>query len=89
MTKNEAIKQLKEMLTDYKDSYLGEFSEARKDVDALHMAIEALQTDIVRCGSCIHGQKILKAKEEVACDIWGGIWTENGFCSCGERRANE
>lgn len=41
--------------------------------------------DIVRCRSCIHGQKILKAKEEVACDIWGGIWIENGFCSNGER----
>lgn len=45
--------------------------------------------EVVRCGSCIHGQKILEAKEDVACDIWGGIWTENGFCSCGERRENE
>ena len=42
-------------------------------------------TEIVRCRSCIYGHKIPKAKEEIACDIWGGIWTENGFCSNGER----
>ena len=54
--------------------------------DQVFEVITSLQEEIVRCRSCIHGQKILKAKEEVACDIWGGIWIENGFCSNGERR---
>lgn len=45
MTRTEAIKQLKEMLTDYEDPCLGKFSEARKDVDALNMAIEALKRE--------------------------------------------
>lgn len=53
--------------------------------DQVFEVITSLQEEIVRCRSCIHGHKIPKAKEEFACDIWGGIWIENGFCSNGER----
>ena len=53
--------------------------------DQVMAVLARIDEGIVRCRSCIHGHKIPKAKEEVACDIWGGIWIENGFCSNGER----
>lgn len=71
-----------------KEELLRRFADFGREIpkDQVFEVITSLQEEIVRCGSCIHGQKILKAKEEVACDIWGGIWTENGFCSNGERK---
>lgn len=45
MTRTEAIKQLRDMMGDYEDPCLRKFSEAKRDVDALKMAIEALKRE--------------------------------------------
>ena len=70
-----------------KEQALRRFSYFGREIpkDMVFEVIASLQEEIVRCRSCIHGHKIPKAKEEVACDIWGGIWIEKGFCSNGER----
>lgn len=43
MTNQEAIKQLQKIKSDYGDSYLKKYSEAQKDVEALNVAIRALE----------------------------------------------
>lgn len=70
-----------------KEELLRRFADFGREIpkDIVIGIIASVKEDVVRCGSCIHGHKIPKLKEEVACDIWGGIWTENGFCSCAER----
>lgn len=41
---------------------------------------------LVRCRDCSHGHKLPGQEDEVACDIFGGIWRGPCYCSNGERR---
>ena len=72
----------------YLEEAIERFVQAGQNISkdqAIYMLNRLPYMEIVRCRECIHGHKIPKLKEEVACDIWGGIWTKNGFCSNGER----
>lgn len=79
MTREEAIKWFKENPF---------YNENHKPFS---MAIEALQTDAVRCKDCKFGQK-KKSKEFLfVCNCLEGLWVcqsvkPNDFCSYGERR---
>lgn len=69
MTREEAIKALNE----YGTLFPSDKSEA------IDMAIEALQTDIVRCGECEH-------KADNYCHKHSHEVTASDFCSYGEGR---
>ena len=87
MTREEAIQMLKALNMMLRRPDGTPISDA---CDALDMAIEALQTETVRCKDCKHGEK-QKTYEEVkfySCDFseteeW---FTEDFFCANGERR---
>ena len=96
MTREEAIQCIKHELL---------ITVNRKDLtgqaigEALNMAIQALQTDIVRCGECKHRHN------DEYCPMYGLEWHEkeddegfftiedltkdDGYCSMGERKESE
>ena len=92
MTREEAIKVI-EVVFKSKEAYKHNDSVTHQ---ALNMAIESLQTDIVRCKDCkyfkldhfdmIDGVPIIIAHE--ICTKWSGGSKTNkdGFCFMGERR---
>lgn len=60
---------------------------------AYDMAIEALQTDIVRCKDCRHKVTTKEGEynpEDIVCDYWmsDGL-EETDYCSYGERKGGE
>lgn len=91
MTKEEAIakcKSIKEYLT------AGNPIWSKEEVaEAVDMAIEALQVDLVRCGECMWQDKGENEREAWnLCAFRPWIYTptsDNHFCSCGERRSDE
>lgn len=71
MTREEAIDVLKKTL-----AYESDFAEAKR------MAIDALQTDVVRCGDCEHWNSETKGcKRNPSVEAW----YETDSCSYGER----
>lgn len=52
--------------------------------EALTMAIEALQTDVVRCKDCKHWYN--DADTGMACEFTNMGQPEDGFCNWGERK---
>lgn len=80
MTKDEAIKTLQELWRETNDSWYEE---------AYNMAIESLQTDIVRCKDCIYWQSGDMGTGEVYepyCEMLDTETDESAFCSDGQRR---
>ena len=83
MTREEAIKRLKE----YAQYSYGIWHNEEEDTKAFDMAIEALQTEVVRCGECkkqftnncymIYGKNMMR-------NLF-----DNDFCSYGERRERD
>lgn len=70
MTREEAIKTLRELWRETNDSWYEE---------VFRMAIEALQTDVVRCKDCRHHGMS-------GCPVWGDDTTEDYmWCFCGEK----
>ena len=96
MTREEAIKFWKfryENAKDYTDPHweAQERREHREYVEALRMAIEALQTEVVRCKDCRwYKQKQKNLPYNVSkryCNRSCVLATkENDYCSYGERR---
>ena len=92
MTKEEAIQDLKDILeeaTSDKDAVCYVTSE---DAEALNMAIEALQTDLVRCKVCKHQEFYYNDEESFFCKKTGmvNMHIDDGdgefWCKYGERR---
>lgn len=85
MTSEDAIKYVKEvtgMSLDWNDEHYG----------ALQMAIEALQTEIVRCKDCKHRREICPMRyiEMVGEDERIHDYSaDNGYCSWGERKGGD
>lgn len=59
--------------------------------EALDMAIEALNTEVVRCKDCRYFKKIAERSDSGLChrDIVASAWKENGYCSRGERKGGD
>lgn len=79
MTRKEAITRLKNM------AWLYGSAEREQNIEAIDMAIESLQTEVVRCKDCKH----YSVKGETTFFGWCGSWnrptSEMRFCSKGER----
>ena len=87
MTREEAIAYLKVIWNRYK----AEYEIERETLDAYHMAIEALQTDVVHCKDCIHKEHchetVAHTKEH---DGFREHWSETiEWCSRGERKGGD
>lgn len=95
MTREEAIKVLDQM----KDGFIAVrngnpvmYGFSDYAMQAFDIAIEALQTDLVRCEKCKH-------RDNFGCHnpIWGDGWAnypspyprDEDFCSYGKRRVND
>ena len=76
MTRDEIAKWLENLKDDIGKS---ENQPLWHYAEALDIAIEALQTDIVRCGECEH-------KADNYCYKHSHEVTDSDFCSYGERR---
>ena len=65
-----------------------------KEDEAIHMAVEALQVDLVRCGECKHGKVETEPRRpwegDITCklDCTDREWYKGDFCSYGERRSD-
>ena len=57
--------------------------------EALDMAIEALQTEVVRCKDCEHRDEKCGMGEHRWCKILKMSTVPNGFCSYGEPKGGE
>lgn len=63
--------------------------------EAMTMAIEALQVDLVRCGECVHGKVETEPRRpwegDITCKLDGTDreWYKGDYCSYGERRSDE
>lgn len=84
MTREEAIEYIQEWLKD-------EYALNGKDRVVLNMAIEALQTDIVRCKDCRHAEHREQMPNQVYCkrdklSPFGALHDDDDFCKYGERR---
>ena len=84
MTREEAIEYIQEWLKD-------EYALNGKDRVVLNMAIEALQTDIVRCKDCRHAEHREQMPNQVYCkrdklSPFGSVHDDDDFCKYGERR---
>lgn len=84
MTREEAIEYIQEWLKD-------EYALNGKDRVVLNMAIEALQTDIVRCKDCRHAEHREQMPNQVYCkrdklSPFGAVHDDDDFCKYGERR---
>ena len=82
MTKKDAIKTLRELWRETNDSWYE---------NVYDMAIEALQTDVVRCKDCIHKkhchETVAHTKEH---DGFREHWSETiEWCSRGERKGGD
>ena len=83
MTREEAIKVLEYALECVDE----ETPKGANEVEAIPMAIEALQTDIVRCGECEHYRRV--DEDHVVVPYCGTFLAETeltDFCSYGERK---
>ena len=74
MTREEAIKTLRELWRETNDSWYEE---------TFNMAIKALSVDIVRCGECKHWYN--DADTGTACEFTNMHEDADGYCSYGER----
>lgn len=86
MTREEALRELidiRDEATAYPDAVCYVTSE---DEDALNMAIEALQTEVVRCKDCIQKHIGGSVTQYYWCDFWDREVDCNNGCSWGERR---
>lgn len=77
MNKEVAIKTLRELWRETNDSW---YEEVYK------MAIEALQTNVVRCKDCKHRDEKCGMGEHRWCKILKMSTVPNDFCSYAERR---
>ena len=76
-TNQEAIAELRRMAATIEWDYP---LEGQLAIDA---AIEALETDIVRCEDCAHGELLYENKYVVTCGVFDrGMWG-TGYCSFG------
>lgn len=87
MTREEAIKRL----SDIRANYSCFDDDERPKYHALSMAIEALQTDIVRCKDCRHAEHRKQMQNQVYCkrdklSPFGAVHDDDDFCKYGERR---
>lgn len=82
MTREEAIKILKAIRV--YECYPKSASEETKE--AIDMAIEALQTNVVRCKDCKHRDEKCGMGEHRWCKILKMSTVPNDFCSYAERR---
>lgn len=57
------------------------------DLEAIDMAIEALQTDAVRCKDCKHWYA--DADTGMACEFTNMGQPEDGYCNWGERKGGD
>lgn len=87
MTREEAIDELSviwERLSHPEECENGCYSFRDGDyLEALDMAIEALQTDLVRCKDCRHRKKV---GTSYYCELDEFNVKDEDFCSWGERR---
>ena len=85
MTREEAINLL---------GWLKSKTNRDDDLEAIDMAIEALQTEVVRCGECkhwsgngkMHNNHLCKRAQDQNIDYWT---RGDDFCSYGERKGGE
>ena len=82
MTREEAIKRLKE----YAQYSYGIWHNDEEDTKAFDMAIEALQTDLVRCEDCKWAEKAILDEYCVECTMYHTSCMKHGYCHHGERR---
>ena len=78
MTREEAIDILRTRIVPTKN-----WNEIRTAID---MAIEALQTDVVRCKDCKQRRVEGDCTHYYYCDFMGSMCGDNEYCSFGERR---
>ena len=81
MTREEAIYRLKNM------AWLYGSVEREQNIEAIDMAIEALQTEVVRCKDCKHWYA--DADTGMACEFTNMSQPEDGYCNWGERKGGE
>ena len=70
------------------------FVDGQTAYEALSDMIKAVKElpriDIVMCGECIHKiQALSTEKGATGCEIISGVFYEDFFCKCGERRADD
>ena len=86
MNRQEAIKILKHSC-DYIGLLPSEFWDSDAGIiEAIDMAIEALQTNVVRCKDCKHRDEKCGMGEHRWCKILKMSTVPNDFCSYAERR---
>lgn len=81
MTREEAAEMIRNDIKLHHDDLSGQYRKA------LRMAIEALQTDIVRCKDC-KWQVITPVSDRVGvreCDLYGHATIGDFFCASGEK----
>lgn len=78
MTMEEAIYRLKNM------AWLYGSDEREQNLEAIDMAVEALQTEVVRCKDCIHYESDGGAL--MVCRIDDMVVDDTDYCSYGERK---
>ena len=64
-------------------------SDGERTIEALKMAIEALQTDVVLCKDCIQKHIGGSITQYYWCDFWDMETDCNNGCSWGERKGGE
>lgn len=85
MTRNEAITYLNVIWNRYRDEYEIE----RETLDAYHMAIEALQTEVVHCEDCQWRADIIDVDTDEmyhTCGVLGFDITDGFACNLGKRK---
>lgn len=89
MTREEAIKLLicEKVCVEDVDGNIG----AERVRQAYDMAIEALQTEVVRCKDCKYGNRVtsLDSGEDILCIFSDWEYSDNDFCNRGERKGDD
>lgn len=87
MTREEAVEIL-ERSGDYVGLLPSEFWSNDEGIcEAIDMAIEALQTEVVRCKDCKWAEKAILDEYCVECTMYHTPCARHGYCHHGERQS--
>lgn len=90
MTKEEAIEAVKEAFIAWESEYRVPHEDWTETHKARDMAIEALQTKVVRCKDCKHRYVSGNGTTQYyVCDFMDAQYEDDGFCHHGKSEAEE